>query len=82
MIRSLVPLGLMHVHELLDDEVKALAGERYSRKDEAGARSPSRKQPGHGRAWRPAGTDPCATGSEHRGRRDSASLLRGGEPRR
>ena len=34
MIRSLVPLGLMHVHELLDDEVKALAGERYSRKDE------------------------------------------------
>jgi len=26
MIRALVPLGLMHVHELLDDEVKALAG--------------------------------------------------------
>jgi putative transposase len=34
MIRSLVPLGLMHVHEILDDEVKALAGERYARKDE------------------------------------------------
>ncbi len=34
MIRSLVPLGLMHVHELLDDEVKALAGDRYARKDE------------------------------------------------
>jgi len=34
MIRSLVPLGLMYVHELLDDEVKALAGERYARKDE------------------------------------------------
>ena len=34
MIRSLVPLGLMHIHELLDDEVKALAGERYARKDE------------------------------------------------
>ncbi len=33
MIRSLVPLGLMHVHELLDDEVNALAGERYARKD-------------------------------------------------
>ena len=44
MIRWLVPLGLMHVHELLDDEVKALAGERYSRK-ESKARSPSRKQP-------------------------------------
>ena len=34
MIRSLIPLGLMHVHELLDDEVKELAGERYARKDE------------------------------------------------
>jgi putative transposase len=34
MIRSLVPLGLMHIHELLDDEVTALAGERYARKDE------------------------------------------------
>ncbi|MGH9463529.1 MAG: IS256 family transposase [Vicinamibacteria bacterium] len=34
MIRALVPLGLMHVHEVLDDEVKALAGERYARKDD------------------------------------------------
>ena len=34
MIRALVPLGLMHVHELLDEEVRALAGERYARKDE------------------------------------------------
>ena len=34
MIRSLIPLGLMHVHELLDDEVKELAGERYARKEE------------------------------------------------
>ncbi len=34
MIRALVPLGLMHIHELLDDEVSALAGERYARKDE------------------------------------------------
>ena len=25
MIRALVPLGLMHVHELLDEEVRALA---------------------------------------------------------
>ena len=29
MIRALIPLGLMHVEELLDEEVKALAGERY-----------------------------------------------------
>jgi hypothetical protein len=31
-IRALVPLGLLHVKELLDEEVKALAGERYARK--------------------------------------------------
>ena len=35
LIRSLVPLGLMHVGELLDEEVTALAGERYARKDAA-----------------------------------------------
>ena len=33
LIRSLVPLGLMHVEELLDAEVTALAGTRYARKD-------------------------------------------------
>ena len=33
LIRSLVPLGLMHVEELLDAEVTTLAGERYARKD-------------------------------------------------
>ena len=31
LIRSLVPLGLMHIEELLDEEVTALAGERYAR---------------------------------------------------
>ncbi|MFQ5669197.1 MAG: transposase [Acidobacteriota bacterium] len=31
-IRALVPLGLMHVKEMLDQEVVALAGERYIRK--------------------------------------------------
>jgi putative transposase len=31
-IRALVPLGLMHVNEMLDQEVVALAGERYVRK--------------------------------------------------
>ena len=34
MIRALVPLGLMHIHELLDAEVSELAGERYARKSE------------------------------------------------
>ena len=33
LIRSLVPPGLMHVQEVLDQEVTALAGERYARKD-------------------------------------------------
>ena len=33
MIRALVPLGLMHVQELLDDEVTELAGARHARKD-------------------------------------------------
>ena len=33
LLRSLVPLGLMHVQELLDQEVTALASERYARKD-------------------------------------------------
>ena len=34
LIRALIPLGLMHVQELLDMEVTALAGERYARKDQ------------------------------------------------
>src|SRR3990172_8825523 len=34
LVRSLVPLGLMYIEELLDAEVQALAGERYRRKDE------------------------------------------------
>ena len=32
LIRFLVPLGLLHIEELLDEEVTALAGERYARK--------------------------------------------------
>ena len=31
LIRSWVPLGLMHIEELLDEEVTALAGERDAR---------------------------------------------------
>jgi putative transposase len=31
LIRSLIPLGLMHVQMLLEDEVEALAGPRYAR---------------------------------------------------
>ena len=35
LIRALVPLGLLHVQELRDQEVTALAGARYARKDES-----------------------------------------------
>lgn len=35
MIKGLIPLGLMHVQELLEKEVEALAEARYSRKTEA-----------------------------------------------
>ena len=34
LIRSLIPLGLMHVQDLLMQELQALAGARYARKDE------------------------------------------------
>jgi putative transposase len=35
LIRELIPLGLMHIQELLDDEVTALAGARHAREDGA-----------------------------------------------
>ena len=90
MIRSLIPLGLMHVHELLDDEVKELAGERYARKDELERGRRHGTNPGtvglagqrHSPKHLRQGTDPCATGSEPRGSRDTASLLRSTERRR
>lgn len=31
LIRGLIPLGLVHVQELLDEEVRSLAGARYVR---------------------------------------------------
>jgi hypothetical protein len=32
LILGLIPLGLMHVSEVLEDEVKELAGEKHARK--------------------------------------------------
>lgn len=32
LIQALIPLGLMHVEEILEEEVRTLAGERYARK--------------------------------------------------
>jgi putative transposase len=34
LIRSLIPIGLMHIYELLDAEVQTLAGDRYSRRQD------------------------------------------------
>jgi len=39
-IRALIPLGLMRIHELLEEEVCTLAGQRYARK---AARFPGRR---------------------------------------
>lgn len=39
LIRALIPLGLMHIEALLDEEVRELAGERYGRKGGSGAKA-------------------------------------------
>ena len=41
LIRALVPLGLMHIEELLDEEVTALAGERVRPQSPVSRRAPS-----------------------------------------
>ena len=76
LIRSLVPLGLMHVEELLDAEVTALAGARYARKDASVGGRPW-QQPRDGRSGRPTRADSRATDSPCRGERDAATVLRG-----
>ena len=73
LIRSLIPLGLMHIEELLDEEVTALAGERYARK----APSVSWQQPRDGRVGRPARADSRAPDSPCHGARDSTAVVRG-----
>ena len=67
LIRSLVPLGLVHVEELLDAEVTALAGERDARQGRVSRRAPSWPQPRDGRSSRPARTDSRAPESPYRG---------------
>ena len=82
MIRALVPLGLMHVHELLDAEVSELAGERYVRKSENGAGTTSRDESGHGETRGSASSNPRSPCSRPR-RRDPVELVRESEsPRR
>ena len=76
-IRSLVPLGLMHIEELLDEEVTALAGERYARKDPAVGGRRHGSNPGDGRVGRPARADSGPPDSPCHGARDSPTVVRG-----
>ena len=77
LIRSLVPLGLMHSEELLDEEVTALAGERYAPQRPVSRRAPAWQQPRDGRFGRPARADSRAPAAPCRGERDSAAVVRG-----
>ena len=75
LIRSLVPLGLMHVQELLDQEVTALAGARYARKEESVEGRRHGSNPGTV-GWRGNVCRFCAPHSR-RGERDPVAVLRG-----
>lgn len=78
-IRALVPLGLIHVKEMLDQEVVALAGERYVRKAEATNGRRHGEQPGHRAARWSAGADSDSAHTEPLGQRDSIAVVRGVE---
>src|SRR2546428_13643940 len=58
LIRSLIPLGLMHVQMLLDDEVEALAGPRYAHPRGGGGVGPA-SHPGRGGLGRARGPTPA-----------------------
>ena len=76
LIRSLIPLGLLHIEELLDEEVTALAGERYARKDPSVGGRRHWEQPRDGRVGRPARADSRAPDSPCHGARDSTAVVR------
>ena len=78
LIGSLVPLGLMHVEELLDEEVTALAGERYARKDASVGGRRHGSNPGTvGLAGQRVPMRVPRISSCH-GERDAAAVVRGG----
>ena len=77
LIRSLIPLGLMHIEELLNEEVTALAGDRYAPQRPVSRRAPSWEQPRDGRVGRPARADSRAPDSPCHGARDSTAVVRG-----
>ena len=77
LIRALVPLGLLHVQELLDQEVTVLAGARYARKDESVEGRRHGSNPGTVGLGGATCADSCAPPSPHRGERDPVAVLRG-----
>ena len=77
LIRSLVPLGLMQVEELLDAEVTALAGEHYARKAASIGGRRHGSNPGTVSLAGQRGADSGAARSQCRGERASVALLRG-----
>ena len=76
LIRSVVPLGLLHIEELLDEEVTALAGERDARKDPSVGGRRHGSNPRDGRVGRPARADSRAPDSPCHGARDSTAVVR------
>ncbi len=70
MIRALVPLGLMHVAELLDDEVMELAGARHARKESTMGGRRHGSNPRNGSARWSARSDSGSARSQRLGWRD------------
>ena len=77
LIRSLVPLGLMHIEELLDEEVTALGWRALRAQRPVSRRAPSWQQPRDGRFGRPARADSRAPYSPCHGERNSTAVVRG-----
>ena len=77
LIRSLlIPLGLLHIEEWLDEEVPALAGERDGPQRPVSRRAPSWEPPRDGRVGRPARADSRAPDSPCHGARDATAVVR------
>ena len=78
LIRSVVPRGLMHSEEVLDEDVTALAGERSARKAPSVGGRRQGSHPGTvGVAALPAPADSRAPDSPCHGERDSTAVVRG-----
>ena len=84
LIRSLVPLGLLHIEELLDEEVTGAGWRTLRPQSPVSRRAPSWQQPRDGRVGRPARADSRAPDSPCHGARDSTAVVRGAawRPRR